>query len=41
MQVDVFMRDLSYEQIDQQIAYGLTGLWCKYDIKVGIITIKV
>ena len=30
MQVDVFMRDLSYEQIDQQVAYGLTSLWCEY-----------
>ena len=29
MQVDVFMKELSYEQIDQQIAYDMTSLWSK------------
>ncbi len=30
MHMDVFMRELSYEEITQQVAYDLTNLWSKY-----------
>ena len=29
MHVDVFMRELSYEVIEQQEAYSITSLWSK------------
>ena len=29
MSVDVFMKELSYEEIEQQVAYDLTSLWSK------------
>ena len=35
MNVDVFMRELSYERIEQQEAYGSTSLWSKYPDMVG------
>ena len=30
MHVDVFMRELSYEVIEQQEAYSMTSLWSEY-----------
>ena len=30
LHVDVFMRELSYEEIEQQEAYSMTNLWSKW-----------
>jgi len=41
MDVDVFMNEMSYQQITQQIAYELTSLWStdqlilKYLVQIG------
>lgn len=32
LQLDVFYRELSYEEIDQQEAYDIFGLLCMYKI---------
>ena len=29
LHVDIFMRELSYEEITQQVAYDMTNLWSK------------
>ena len=29
MYLDIFMRELSYEEIEQQVAYDMTNLWSK------------
>ena len=37
MEIDVYMKELYYEQIDQQVAYDLTNLWSKFVTAVLIL----
>ena len=30
MHLDIFMRELSYEEIEQHVAYDMTNLWSKH-----------
>ena len=32
LEIDVFMKELYYEQIEQQVAYDVTNLFCKYTL---------
>ena len=33
MDIEVFMKELYYEEIEQRVAYDLTSLFCKFHFK--------